>query len=107
MKTLAVELPMVEIRDFCRKWRIRELAVFGSVLTDEFDDESDIDFLYTFEENSHWDLFDIIGMKLELEKVLRREVDFIDKEMIEQTDNPYKKRTILGKYLEIYRATRN
>ncbi len=102
MKTLAIELPMDEIRDFCRKWRIRELAVFGSVLTDEFDDESDIDFLYTFEDDARWGLFKVGAMYMALAELLGREIAFVSKRAIENSDNPYRKREILNSYEVIF-----
>jgi hypothetical protein len=106
MKTLAIELPMDEIRRFCEKWRIRELAVFGSILTDEFDDESDVDFMYTFEDDTRWDLFDLGAMQVDLTEMLGRNVDFVGRKGIERCDNPYKKKAILGNFEVIYESGR-
>ena len=47
-----VTLPTEPVAEFCRRWRIRELAVFGSFLHDDFRPDSDLDFLYTFAANA-------------------------------------------------------
>jgi hypothetical protein len=105
MPTVAIELPIEEIRRFCEKWRIRELAVFGSILTENFGADSDIDFLYTFDDGDMWDLFDVIEMKQELEGLLGREIDFVDREVVEKSPNWARRKLILGSTLAIYRAT--
>lgn len=104
MKTLAIELPMDDIRIFCSKWRIRELAVFGSILTDEFDDESDVDFMYVFEDDTTWNLLDISRMRIDLSDIVGREVDFAGRRGIESMDNPYKRKAILGNFEVIYES---
>jgi hypothetical protein len=105
MPTIAIELPMKEIRRFCEKWRIRELAVFGSILSENFRADSDIDFLYTFDDNCGWDLFDVIDMKQELESLLNREVDFVDREIVEKSPNWARRKLILDSALAVYRET--
>lgn len=50
-----VEMPTAAIEVFCRKWRIAELALFGSVLRSDFRSDSDIDVLVTFEKGEQWD----------------------------------------------------
>lgn len=42
-RTLAIEVPQDEIAAFCRKWAIRKLSFFGSVVRDDFGPESDVD----------------------------------------------------------------
>jgi len=89
------------INDFCRKWRIKELSLFGSVLRDDFGDESDIDVLVSFYDNAEWNLFDIIDMKYELEAVLNRSVDIIEDGAIR---NPYRLKEISRTKEVIYAA---
>lgn len=48
MKTLPIQLPEKAIELFCQRWQIKELALFGSVLRDDFRPDSDIDVLVTF-----------------------------------------------------------
>ncbi len=70
-------MPVDEARiaDFCRKHGIAELALFGSILRDDFRADSDIDFLVEFQPGRRVSLFDIGGMELELIEMLGREVD--------------------------------
>lgn len=63
------------IAEFCRKHHIRRLALFGSVLTDEFDDESDVDVLVEFEPGHPVGLLRLAGIELELSRILGRKVD--------------------------------
>jgi predicted nucleotidyltransferase len=89
------------ITRFCQTWQIREFALFGSILTDEFSDKSDVDVLVTFEEPTRWSLFDVVDMKDELEHLFGRRVDFVEKAAIR---NPWRRRSILASYRVIYAA---
>ena len=91
-----IDLDSPAIRAFCRKWKIRELAVFGSILRDDFRPDSDVDFLVTFEEGAKWDLFDRADMEEELAAIVGRPVDFVDRSTIESSRNRFRKREILS-----------
>ena len=58
------------IARFCHDWKISELALFGSVLRDDFGPDSDIDLLVTFEPDARWSLFDIVRLKREFETIV-------------------------------------
>ncbi|MCF6284905.1 MAG: nucleotidyltransferase domain-containing protein [Candidatus Hydrogenedentes bacterium] len=77
---------------FCRKWRIRELSIFGSALRDDFNAESDLDFLVSFEVGMELDVYKLLDMKEELEARYGHTVDFIEKETLR---NPWRKGEIL------------
>lgn len=96
-----VQLDRTMLADFCRKWRIRELSLFGSALRDEFGPESDLDFLVSFEPGAAWDLFDLVDMKNELETRLGRPVDLVAREALR---NPWRRREILRTREVIYAA---
>lgn len=65
-----------EIADFCRRWKIVELALFGSILRDNFGPDSDIDVLVEFDPGHIPGLIRLAGMELELGRILgRRKVD--------------------------------
>jgi predicted nucleotidyltransferase len=70
-----------ELEKVCREYGVRELALFGSVLRDDFTEESDVDVLVEFAEDSPVrSLFDFIQVKHELEdRVFHREVDLVEK----------------------------
>ena len=96
-----VQLDHAALADFCRKWRIRELSLFGSALRDDFGPESDLDFLVSFEPDAGWDLFQFVDMKDELEALLGKSVDVIEKEALR---NPWRKYEILRTRDVIYAA---
>ena len=96
-----VQLDRDAVAAFCRKWRIRELSIFGSALHEDFSPESDLDFLVSFEPGASWDLFDLVEMKAELEAQYGRSVDLVEKEALR---NPWRKREILKTCEVVYAA---
>jgi predicted nucleotidyltransferase len=99
LTTNHIDLDSDSIREFCRKWHIRQLYVFGSVLREDFRPESDIDFLAEFETCpavDDFDFFDEIHMRDEISALLGREVDIIDRSVIESASNPYIRRELLS-----------
>ena len=96
-----VHLDRESLAEFCRKWRIRELSIFGSALRDDFGPESDLDFLVSFAQGVSLDLFDLLEMKEELEARYNRPVDLVEKEALR---NPWRKREILRTREVLYAA---
>lgn len=96
-----IDVPRERIEAFCRKWKVREFALFGSVLRDDFRPDSDVDLLVTFEEGARYSLFDIVDMKAELEELFGREVDLVRKEQIV---NPFRRQHILANHKVVYAA---
>jgi len=96
-----VQLDRDALAEFCRKWRIRELSIFGSEIRDDFGPESDLDFLVSFEPGTRLDMCDLLDMKEELEARYGRPVDLVEKEALR---NPWRKREILGTRKVIYAA---
>ena len=90
-----IEIPQDEIADFCRRWKITELALFGSVLREDFGPESDIDVLVQFTANHGWSLFDHVEMQEELKELFGRDVDLVNRQAIEQSHNPIRRKEIL------------
>ena len=70
-----IEIPRKEIAEFCRRWRIEELSIFGSALREDFRPESDVDVLVEFEAGARVGLIRLAGMELELGGILGRKVD--------------------------------
>jgi predicted nucleotidyltransferase len=83
----------------CKKYFINELSIFGSSLRDDFNKNSDIDILVSFNENSSITLFDIMELEKEFSKLLNREVDIVEKEALK---NPIRKNNILSTREIIY-----
>ncbi len=99
--------PQVSIRKdqltaFCKRWQITELALFGSVLRDDFGPESDVDVLVEFEERARHTLLDIAQMENELSRMLGREVDLIERTAVEQSRNYIRRKAILDSAETIY-----
>ncbi|MBE7557563.1 nucleotidyltransferase family protein [bacterium] len=70
-----IEIPRQAITDFCRRNHIRRLSLFGSILRDDFTDQSDIDMLVEFEPGHVPGYIGLAGMEIELTKLLGRKVD--------------------------------
>ncbi len=77
------------------------MALFGSVLSDEFRSDSDIDILVSFKNDADWGLFDFVDMIDELKAVFGRKVDLIEKDSLR---NPFRRQTILTDNEVIYVA---
>lgn len=96
-------LPKEKLVEFCKKWKITELSIFGSALRDDFGVTSDIDFLVRFSDDSAWGLFEHIQMEEELSILLGRKVDLVSKRAIERSKNPIRRDSIL-KSAKLYYA---
>ena len=96
-----VHLDKDALAAFCRKWRIRELSIFGSALRDDFGPESDLDFLVSFEREANWDLWDLVTMREDLVAIAGRDVDMVVKEALR---NPYRRKEILSNREVIHAA---
>ncbi len=81
---LKIPLPLERIASFCRRWSIARLDVFGSVLRNDFHSGSDVDFLATYGPEAHWSLLDRVRMKYELEDMLGRPVDLLNRRALEK-----------------------
>jgi len=93
-----------KIVEFCRRWKISRLAVFGSAVRGKLRVDSDIDLLATFASDADWSMFDHYRMEDELVELLGREVDLVSKKAIEENENPIFRRQILSSAREIYAA---
>jgi len=97
-----LELDNEKIKRFCEKWTIREFALFGSVLRDDFRADSDIDVLVEFEPNHGWSLLDHVQMQDELQELLNRKVDLVSKRGLMNSKNKHRKAEILNSARVIY-----
>src|SRR5437870_928848 len=100
MTTIAPNLRATdeEIAEFCRKWKIVRFELFGSVLRDDFDENSDVDVLVTFApgESRHHRIGQLLDMEEELQALFGRRVDLIKRELVEQSPNWIRRKSILG-----------
>ncbi|MDA8344888.1 MAG: nucleotidyltransferase domain-containing protein [Thermaerobacter sp.] len=79
-----VPVPVEAVADFCRRHRVRELALFGSVLRDDFTDHSDVDVLIDFMPDTRITLFGLSRLQTELEAMFRRDVDLVMKDTLKR-----------------------
>jgi uncharacterized protein len=104
MARSALSLPQPVLADFCRRWKISELALFGSALRADFRPDSDIDLLVTFTDNAAWGLLAHIQMQHELESIFQRPVDFISRRALEDSPNWLRRHAILDTTEILYRC---
>ena len=78
--------------EFCRRWRIVELSLFGSVLRDDFGPDSDVDVLVVFAPDAPWSYWDWGAMTEQLGSIFGRSVDLVEKRSVV---NPYRRHHIL------------
>ena len=83
-----IELNLEKIYELCRKYKVKTLSVFGSILTDRFNDESDVDFSATFypEEDPFVSGENFMDLYIALEELMGRKIDLVDESIIR---NPY------------------
>ena len=75
------------LEEICQQWHITELALFGSVLREDFRDDSDIDVLVSFAPDARQGLLTLAKIKRQFEEILHRKVDLVVKAAIEEGDN--------------------
>jgi predicted nucleotidyltransferase len=92
-------LPKEKIEEFCLRWKVVEFSLFGSVLRDDFDLDSDVDILVSLSGDADLDLYDWITMIEELEEIFGREVDLVEKSSLR---NPFRRHAILNNREIIY-----
>ena len=91
------------IADFCRRWRVAKLSLFGSVLRDDFERESDIDVLVEFEPGGVPGIR-FVSMASELSLLLGRPVDVLTRSAVERSPNHIRRKEILESAEVVYAA---
>jgi len=98
--TARVEIPTQDIATFCQQHKIRELALFGSVLRDDFGPQSDIDVLVEFEPDAKVGYQRFFRLQDELSLLFGREVDLFTPNSLK----PFAKETAMQSKAVIYAA---
>jgi hypothetical protein len=104
MSKLKISVSRKKIADFCRRWNVVEFSLFGSVLREDFRPDSDVDVLVRFAPNARISLFDLVDMEDELKDVLGRDVDLVEKDSIQRSENYIRRKGILENAEVIYAA---
>ena len=102
--TARIAIPSDELAAFCERWQVTELALFGSVLRDDFGPDSDIDVLVRFAREARHSLFDLVDMEQELKAIFGREVDMVERADVERSENYIRRKAVLQSAETIYAA---
>ena len=102
-QSFAVTIPEDDIAKFCQRWKIEQFYLFGSVLRDDFTNDTDIDVMVQFFPDTRigWD---IVTMEEELEAIFNRRVDLTTKKGIEESNNWLRRSNILDSATLIYES---
>ena len=101
---MTVSFPREPLNEFCRRYQVRRLALFGSALRDDFRPDSDLDILVTFAPEADWSLLDHLRIEQELATLLNRKIDLFTKRAVEQSHNWMRRREILNTAEVVYGA---
>ena len=91
---MSVQMPIdhARIAAFCRRWKVAELALFGSVRRDDFGPDCDVDVLVELAPGHGLGLFEWVDMIDELKSIFGRNVDLVSKRGLR---NPFRRQEIL------------
>jgi predicted nucleotidyltransferase len=104
MQDTAIVIPQEKIEEFCRKWNVGALWLFGSVLRPDFTSQSDVDFMVCFSGDVRMSLLDLIRAEEELSELVGRPVDLLIREDVERSENWIRREEILNTARCIYAA---
>lgn len=93
-----------QLAAFCRTWSIARLELFGSALRDDFDATSDIDVLVTFLPDARISLFTLDRLERDLANLVGRDVDVVERRVIEDSPNWIRRNSILRSAQLLYAA---
>jgi len=96
-----MNIPTDRIEAFCKKWRVKEFSLFGSVLSEDFRPDSDVDVLVELWPGHGLTLYDWLDMIDELKEIFGRDVDLVAKGGLK---NPLRRKEILRTAEVIYAA---
>ena len=106
MPVLPISLPIAidarGLEEFCTRWKIAKLELFGSALRADFRDDSDLDLLVTFDPDAAWSLLDHVRMERELSEMVGRKIDLVSRRAVEASHNTIRRSSILGGAVTVY-----
>lgn len=100
MATSKIRIPKRKIRDFCQRYKVKRLALFGSVLRADFHPDSDIDVLVVFDPSARVTFLTLGRMKRELSVIFQRPVDLVPQDGLK----PAIREIVLSSAQEVYAA---
>ncbi len=99
-----IQISQSQIDRFCRRWQVSELALFGSVVREDFGPDSDVDVLIQFQPQARHTLFDMARMEDELRRIFGRDVGLVERSAVEQSRNHFRRKAILQSAESIHAA---
>jgi predicted nucleotidyltransferase len=93
-----------QLAELCQRRHVAELALFGSILRNDFHSNSDIDILITFQPDVKISLLDLVDMQYELEDITHRKVDLLTKKSVIDNPNWIRRKEILSTTRVIYES---
>jgi uncharacterized protein len=93
-----------QLIEFCQRWHIIELALFGSILRQDFRSDSDIDILVTFDPDAKMSLLDLVSMEYELAERCDRKIDLLTRKSVLNSSNWLRRQEILNTAQVIYES---
>jgi uncharacterized protein len=104
MDSLSIELHRHEIVEFCTRWKVTELSLFGSAVRGELTPQSDVDVLVRFENDLRPRLTELDEMSRELSRIFSRSVDLVERTAVESSSNYIRRQHILQSAEPVYVA---
>ena len=101
MNGLDIRPYLPALQNLAAKWKVRELYLFGSATSENFRTDSDIDLLVVFQDGVSYGL-EFVDFHEDLVEIFNRPVDIIEKKIIERSNNPFRKSSILNSAVKIY-----
>ena len=95
-----ISIPKKELKEFCRRYQVDRLALFGSVLSQNFRRDSDVDVLVSFEPDAHVGFLTLSRMQRELSELFKRQVDLVLMDGLK----PVIRDSVLANIEEVYAA---
>ncbi|MEA4907456.1 MAG: nucleotidyltransferase family protein [Anaerolineaceae bacterium] len=93
-----IKIPQKKISEFCQQYQVRRMALFGSVLRDDFRPDSDIDVLVVFDPSARITFMTLGKMKRELSTLFQRSVDLVPQDGLK----PSIREAVLSSAQEVY-----
>jgi uncharacterized protein len=100
MTSPKIDVPEKKIKEFCQRYQVQRMALFGSVLRDDFRPDSDIDILVVFDHSANTSFMTLGKMKRELSTLFQRPVDLVPQEGLK----PAIREAVLSSAQEVYAA---
>jgi uncharacterized protein len=97
-----IAIDQEKIKAFCEKWKVVEFSLFGSVLTDEFRPDSDVDVMVKVAPEAHPTLFSMVDMEDELRIIIGRDVDLLTRSSVVRSENYLMRKSILSNVMTFY-----